>query len=97
LGGGSSGARSIPWRFDAYPQAERLDNQAKAREAGVSVCGERSIEGFAVEAAGFGKLSHAALGVDDVAKANQEDFVAFFEAGGEVVGRLGGILKTREE
>jgi hypothetical protein len=33
------------------------------------------------------------LGVDDVAEADEEDFVAFFEAGGEVAGCAGRILQ----
>ena len=58
---------------------------------------EGSVEGFAVQAGSFGKLRHAALRVDDVAEADEEDFVAFFEAGGEVVGGLDWVLKTGEE
>ena len=91
---GSSGAWVILGRFDAQPQAQRFDDEAEAREAGVSVFGEGSVEGFAVEAGRLGELGHAALGVDDVAEADEEDFVALFEAGGEVVGSLDGILEA---
>jgi hypothetical protein len=93
----SSGARAAVGRSNAQTQAEGFDDEAEAREAGVAAFGEGSVEGFAVEAAGLGELGHAALGVDDVTEADEEDFVAFFEAGGEVVGRLRWVLEAREE
>jgi hypothetical protein len=36
------------------------------------------------------------LGVDDVAEADKEDFVALFEAGGEVAGRTSRVLEPFE-
>jgi hypothetical protein len=89
-------ARAVLGRFDAQAQAQRFDDEAEAREAGVSVFGERSVEGFAVEAGGVRELSDAALGVDDVAETDEEDFVAFFEAGGEVAGCASWVFEPFE-
>ncbi|MGB8222943.1 MAG: hypothetical protein WCF10_10150 [Polyangiales bacterium] len=41
-------------------------------------------------------MRHAALRVDDVAKADEEDFVAFVEAGGEVAGCASWVLEPFE-
>ncbi|MGD8609230.1 MAG: hypothetical protein PVH21_18160 [Myxococcales bacterium] len=48
------GAGGVFGGFDAQAQAERFDDEAEARKAGVSVFGEGSVEGFSVEAGGFG-------------------------------------------
>ena len=54
--------RVVLGRFDAQPHAEGLGDEAEARKARVSVFGEGSVEGFAVEAGCFGEASLAALG-----------------------------------
>jgi hypothetical protein len=83
-------------RVCAQPQAERLDDEAEAREARVSVFGEGSVEGLSVEAGGLSEMRHAALRVDDVTEADEEGFVAFFEASGEVTRCSGSIPEPFE-